>query len=288
MSTERYIHHGCASFYFQHNPTVPTVQDLLEILQQLSPDFLAEDWDNVGLLTGEPRQPLSRILLALDPVATLIEQARTGGYDCIITHHPAIFRPLKTLRADRPTGRFLSQAVRAGISVIACHTNFDAIEEGTSDYLARSLNCINIRPLVPAKQSCQASCGLGRIGTRTPPVSPETFLAELRRICNPPWLLEAGPRPALLGTIALCGGSCSDLAETALQAGADVFVTAEIKHAAACWAEDAGLWLLDAGHFATEYPAMARFRENLLCRCAERGLTLCFDVAPQQSPLRLV
>ena len=288
MSTERYIHYGCASFYFKHSPIVPTIQDLLEILQQISPDSLAEDWDNVGLLTGEPRQPLSRILLALDPVSSLIDQAKTGCYDCIITHHPAIFRPIKTLRADYPASRFLLEAVRTGINVIAYHTNLDSIQDGISDYLAKSLNCTNIRPLLPAKQSCPASCGLGRIGTCAPPVSPETFLAELRRVCNPPWILEAGPRPPLLGTVAVCGGSCSDLAETALQAGADVFVTAEVKHAVARWAEDAGLWLLDAGHFATEYPAMARFRETLLHQCVERGLNLCVDVAPQQSPLRLV
>lgn len=287
MSTERYIQHGCTSFYFKHNPTVPTVQDLLEILQQLSPDFLAEDWDNVGLLAGEPRQPISRILIALDPVSTLLDQAITGGYNCIITHHPVIFRPLKTLRTDTPTGRFLLEAMRANISVIACHTNLDSSEDGTSDYLATSLSCTNIRPLLPAKLSCPASCGLGRIGTCAPPVSPETFLAQLRKICQPPWILEAGPRPKLLHTLAVCGGSCSDLAETAFKAGADVFVTAEVKHAAARWAEDAGLWLLDAGHFATEYPAMLRFKENLHRLCMDQGLHLGLDLAPQQSPLRL-
>ena len=287
MSTERYIQHGCTSFYFKHNPTVPTVQDLLEILQQLSPDFLAEDWDNVGLLAGEPRQPISRILIALDPVSALIDQAKTGGYDCIITHHPIIFRPLKTLRTDNPAGHFLAEAIRANISVIACHTNLDSIEDGISDNLAQSLSCSNIRPLLPAKLPCPASCGLGRIGTYTPPVSPEAFLEQLRKICQPPWILEAGPRPALLNTIAVCGGSCSDLAETALKAGADVFVTSEIKHAVARWAEDAGLWLLDAGHFATEYPAMVRFKENLFRRCADQGLSVRLDLAPQQSPLRL-
>jgi len=267
---------------------VPTVQEFLEILQHITPENLAEDWDNVGLLIGDPRRSVHRILLALDPTSDLLEFARAGRYDLIVTHHPAIFRPLKALRTDTPTGRFIAAALREDISVIACHTNLDAIAGGVSDILAGALGLTQIRPLVPSSKGCQATCGLGRIGTCPAPVCPADFLASLQRACAPPWMLEAGPRPRQVATVAVCGGSCSDFAETALHLGADVFVTAEVKHSVARWAEEAGLWLLDAGHFATENAAMAGFRNLLRQQAADRGWPLEIDTAGQQSPLRLV
>lgn len=267
---------------------MPTVQEFLEILQHITPENLAEDWDNVGLLIGDPRRSVHRILLALDPTRALLDLARVSRYDLIITHHPAIFRPLKALRTDTPTGRFIAAALREDISVIACHTNLDAIEGGVSDILAVALGLTHIRPMVPSSKGCPAACGLGRIGARTPPMSPADFLTSLQRACTPPWMLEAGPRPKQVAIVAVCGGSCSDFAETALHLGADVFVTAEVKHSVARWAEDAGLWMLDAGHFATENIAMAGFQNRLRQLAADCGWHLEIDTAGQQSPLRLV
>jgi dinuclear metal center YbgI/SA1388 family protein len=267
---------------------VPTVQDFLNILQHITPEELAEDWDNVGLLVGNPQRAVSRILLALDPSCSLIDLACSGGYDLVITHHPIIFRPLKSLRTDTPTGRFIARATGADISVIACHTNFDSIEGGVSDILATSLGLAMTRPLVPSRRGCDPTCGLGRIGMYPLAVPVATFLARLHQACAPPWILEAGQRPRQVVTVAVCGGSCSDLAETALHQGADVFVTAEVKHSVARWAEDAGLWILDAGHFATENPAMDIFKNRLQQQAVDLGWEIEIDTAGQHAPLRLV
>lgn len=267
---------------------MPTVQDFLNILHCIAPEDLAEDWDNVGLLVGNPQQTVRRILLALDPSCSLIDSACSGRYDLVITHHPIIFRPLKSLRTDTPTGRFIAQATGAGMSVIACHTNFDAMEGGVSDILATALGLATTRPLVQAGKGCNPTCGLGRIGTYPLPVSAATFLARLHQSCTPPWILEAGQRPQQVATVAVCGGSCSDLAETALRQGAEVFVTAEVKHSVARWAEDAGLWILDAGHFATENPAIPVLQSRLQQQAVALGWDIEIDTAGQQAPLRLV
>ena len=267
---------------------MPIVQDFLNILQHITPEDLAEDWDNVGLLVGNPQQAVNRILLALDPSCSLIDLACSGRYDLVITHHPIIFRPLKSLRTDTPTGRFIARATGAGISVIACHTNFDSIEGGVSDILATALGLTMTRPLVQASKGCDPSCGLGRIGIYPLVVPVATFLARLHQACAPPWILEAGHRPQQVATVAVCGGSCSDLAETTLRHGADVFVTAEVKHSVARWAEDAGLWILDAGHFATENPAMAILKNRLQQQAVDLRWNIEIDTAGQQSPLRLV
>ena len=286
MPGKRYIHAGCASFAFPCDVTVPTVRDFLDILQRLTPPRLAEDWDNVGLLVGDPGQDIRSVLVALDPALPLLDQARAGGHNLLLTHHPAIFRPLKALRTDTPIGAFLAGAARLDISVIACHTNMDAVQGGVSDVLAAALGLDRVRPLVAAGD-CDPGCGLGRIGVLAEAVTAADFLVRLRRACAPPWILEAGPRPQRVRQVAVCGGSCGDFAETALALGADVFVTAEVKHSVARWAEDAGLWLLDAGHFATEYPAMRVLSDLLRRHCADQGWPLAIDTAEQHPPLRL-
>lgn len=265
-----------------------TLQQILDILHQFTPENLAEDWDNVGLLVGEPGQAVQRVLLALDPTCALVDAAVQGRYDLILTHHPVLFRPLKALRTDTPIGRFLATAVRHHIGVIACHTNLDSVPAGVSDHLAKLLGLEQLRPLVPSRSGCPDTCGLGRIGTYGQAKSAAEFLDCLQQVLHPPWLLEAGPRPAQVRTVAVCGGSCSDLAEVVKQQGADAFLTAEIKHAVACWAEDAGLWLVDGGHFATENPAMRSFCDRLRQEAAQRGWPLIIDTAEQQPPLRLV
>ncbi|MGI6657210.1 MAG: Nif3-like dinuclear metal center hexameric protein [Desulfobulbus sp.] len=267
---------------------MPTVQTILDILAESIPRYLAEDWDNVGLLAGTPHREVHRILIGLDPVLSLLKQARAGQYDLIITHHPVLFHPLKAVRTDQPIGSFIAGAIRADIGVIACHTNLDAVPGGVSDHLARALGLEECAPITPAPRGEDPACGLGRIGVYSEPISAEHFLDRVRTACQPPWILEAGPRPQQIQKAAVCGGSCSSFAELVLELGADVFLTAEIKHSVACWAEDAGLWLLDAGHFATEYPAMVPFRDLLRARMAAQGLSLTIDTAPQTPPLRLV
>jgi dinuclear metal center YbgI/SA1388 family protein len=266
---------------------VVTVQDFLDSLQHITPEHLAEDWDNIGLLVGDPQQPVQRILLALDPACSLIDQALNGCYDLILTHHPIIFRPLKALRTDTPTGRFIAAATRHHISVIACHTNLDVINGGVSDFLAQALGLEHCQPLVPSRRGSDATCGLGRLGDYAAPIMAEDFLNRVRQICAPPWILEAGPRPDRVERVAVCGGSGSDLAESAQRLGADVLLTAEVKHSVARWAEDAGLWLLDAGHFTTEHPAMVLFRDRLRQAARDHGWDLIIDTAHQVPPLRL-
>ncbi len=267
---------------------VVKVQNIFDILQEVAPLDLAQSWDNVGLLVGDPDGQVSSILLALDPTMDLLVEAEQCNAELIITHHPALFRPLKSLRSDRPTEKFLFAAVQAGVHVIGCHTNLDAACGGVNDVLAQLLALQETAPLVPDNiEGCGQKTGLGRIGVLAEPISPEIFLAQLDSALSPPWLLEAGPRPDKVRKVAVCGGSCSDVSATALEAGADVFITSEIKHDIARWAEKAGLWLIDGGHFATEYPAMEGLRGLLVEMLNALGLEVSVRCAYQEPPLRL-
>jgi len=263
------------------------IQDIIDILQKIAPVELAEPWDNVGLLAGNPNAQAQSLLVALDPTSPLLAEAEAKGANVIITHHPAIFHPLKALRTDQPIGHFLAEAVKKNIHVIACHTNLDSAVGGVSDILAKRLDLTDISPLVPEKTGSTSSCGLGRIGRCDQPMTPKDCIEKLRSISNAPWLLEAGIRPTQVNRIAVCGGSCSEFAETAMQAGADLYITAEVKHSIARWAEEAGFWIIDGGHFATEQLAIAPLQNRVQQELEKRNLDNQVHAVQQFPPLIL-
>lgn len=266
----------------------PTVQDILYIIETIAPASLAESWDNVGLMIGNPSDQVHSILIGLDPTLALLDEADALDSNLVITHHPVIFHPLKAVRLEQPDGRFINKAIRKNINVISCHTNLDSVVTGVSDSLAIKLGLIDTEPLI-VQDSDNFQAGIGRIGNFPEPVSADDFITQLKTACHPPWLLEAGPRPDKIYRAAVCGGSCSELAETAMHSGAQVFVTAEVKHSVARWAEETGLWIIDAGHFATEYHGMASLAQQLTCSTKKKNYSIDVKVTDKQrSPLQLV
>ena len=275
-------------FFFYAVLMSPTVQDILDIIDAIAPAHLAEPWDNIGLMLGNPASQVTAILLGLDPTTALLDEARTLDANLIITHHPLIFTPLKSVHLGQPEGRFIDLALRNRMNVISSHTNFDAAPEGTSEILAQLLGLQNIQPLAP--HACgETGCGLGRIGDYSDPLNPEEFLERLRAACAPPWLLGTEPHPRRISRVAVCGGSCSELADQALRSGAQVLVTAEVKHHIARHAQEAGLWLVDAGHFATEFPGLHHLARLLAEEADKRfnGIPVAVT-GTQSSPLELV
>jgi dinuclear metal center YbgI/SA1388 family protein len=263
------------------------VKDLLEILDEIAAFGLAEEWDNVGLMLGEPNRSIKGVLVALDPTEEILAEADDVGADCIITHHPLIFNPLRAIYTDQPMGRFLRRALESEISVIGCHTNLDQSPGGVNDVLASSLGMQDSRPLVPAEKlpAGSAAAGFGRVGRLADPLSPEAFIGYLCDFFKLPVLRVAGKLPEEINTVAVCGGSGSDLAAAAYASGAQVYVTGEVKHSTARWAEAAGFCIIDAGHFATENPVVESLVEILQSVFAEKDINIpVLPSAKQQNP----
>jgi dinuclear metal center YbgI/SA1388 family protein len=262
------------------------VKDLLKTLDEIAAFGLAEEWDNVGLMLGEPNKSIKGILVALDPTEEVLAEAQEIGADCIITHHPLIFHPLKAIYTDQPMGRFLRTALENEISVIGCHTNLDQAAGGVNDVLADSLGMLDSRPLVPAEKNPDAAAiGFGRVGRLADPLSPEAFIGYLCDFFKLPVLRVAGQLPEEINIVAVCGGSGSDLAPAAYASGAQVYVTGEVKHSTARWAEAAGFCIIDAGHFATENPVVESLVEVLQDVFAEKDISIPVTTsAKQQNP----
>lgn len=224
---------------------------------------MAEPWDNVGLLVGNPEQEVTAVIAGLDPTNSLVDEAIARGVNTIITHHPVIFKPLPSINTGDPSGRLLEKALSSRIAIIGCHTNFDSAEEGVSDVLAQQLGLRGLTPLVSAPGEGNDHTGLGRTGTYPSPLTPAAFMSRVLDVLDLPSVLMAGKLPEKISRVAVCGGSGSDLAQIALEQNADVYLSAEIKHSTAIWAAENDFCIIDGTHYATEKPAVALLVKKL-------------------------
>ena len=260
-----------------------TLKSIIEIINGIAPFSHAEEWDNVGLLVGDPSMEVTGIVIGLDPTSQLLDEAIQAGANLVVTHHPAIFKPLKSIRTDTPTGAFLAKSINRNIAVIGCHTNLDVVKHGVSEVLAKKLGATTLQTLVPTGGAEHPEIGFGQVGPLDQEVSAETFLHNLCTALNLPAVKIAGTIPQSISTIAVCGGSGSDLAEQALTAGAQVYVTGEVKHSTARWAEEANFCIIDAGHFATENSIIESFA-SLLQKYLQNSAVSIHVAQEQENP----
>ena len=209
-----------------------------------APRQLAESWDNVGHLVGDPDREVRRILVSLDITERVVQEAADGGFDLIVSHHPVMnctWHPVQTLRTDDRQGRILTKLTENRISAICMHTNLDAAEGGVNDVLAQKLGLEELTPLTEEK--------IGRIGT----LKCEMPLVEFTRFvieslgCNGLRYTDCG-KP--VHCVAVGGGACGDYIPQAIAAGCDTFVTSDLRYHD--FLDTTELHLIDAGHFPTE------------------------------------
>ncbi len=126
-----------------------TVAELVQWLEDFAPARLAEPWDNVGLLWGDPASSVGRLMTCLTVTKITAEEAIAEQAGLIVSHHPVLFRAVKRIRADLPATAPLWILARAGIAVASPHTAFDSTAEGINDGLCRRLGLVNVAPLRP-------------------------------------------------------------------------------------------------------------------------------------------
>lgn len=327
-----------------------TVGEIYEYMDRIAPFELAESWDNSGLLCGSSELPADSVLVSLDITSEVAQEAAEIGAQLIVSHHPVIFEPLKSLSPASVPWRLAA----SGISAICAHTNLDIAAGGVNDCLAQRLCLNNRKPLqitgdnpsykvivfVPAEQAervyiAMAEAGAGTLGSysgcaflsagegrflphegahpfigetgklaQVPEVRIEMFVTAARLSAVKAAMLAAHPyeQPAydvfldeavkdvrslgLIGelpaeyspeefaafvrerlgctgvrfacgghpirNVAVCGGAGGSLWSHVVGGHADAFVTGDVKHNLLIDAKEAGITIVDAGHFATE------------------------------------
>ena len=126
--------------------------EIADELEKWAPKHLAEEWDNIGLLLGNPEQDIHKILVTLDVDREAVQQAVSIGADLIIAHHPLIFKGITNIRTDLPVGKLLNDLIKHEIAVYAAHTNLDSAVGGVNDILAQKFNLKDIQPLTTVYQ----------------------------------------------------------------------------------------------------------------------------------------
>ena len=232
-----------------------TVREIESFLYSWAPRVLAESWDNVGLLVGDPEAAVERILVALDITPQVAEEALKRGCQLIVAHHPVMncaWHPVQTVRADDRQGRTLTALLRGGVAAICMHTNLDAAEGGVNDILAEKLGLTQPEMLTEEK--------IGRIGTLKCEIPLVEFTHSVIELlgCNGLRYVDAG-RP--VHRVAVGGGACGCYIPQAVAAGCDTFVTSDLKYND--FLDTEGLNLIDAGHFPTENVVCPALRDRL-------------------------
>ncbi len=126
---------------------IPKTSDIAGIINKIAPIALAEAWDNPGLQIGDPAAEVTRVMVALDPTPDVIDSAISSSCQLLVTHHPLIFKPLKSISSANPLGALIQKAIKGGLSIVSMHTNYDIASGGLNDLLARKIGLSSWTPL---------------------------------------------------------------------------------------------------------------------------------------------
>lgn len=267
----------------------PNIEQVLDLMEQIAPKRLAEEWDNPGLQIGGRLDPIKKILISLDPTLEAVRAAAKQKAQLLLTHHPLFFKPMRSIERDTYPGTVLWEAIKKEVSIISAHTNLDAAKEGINDQLAELLALKDIRPLGEADESFSADEGMGRLG-RLAEASRLTALVEtVKKRLGAAVVRVVGRPERMILHVAVVGGSGGGMIEAASRAHADVLITGDIGHHHALKAKDLGLALIDAGHYETEKAALNVIKDRLSSRLAALNWTVEVGLfSEEESPLRYV
>ena len=241
-----------------------TLSDIIRILDNLAPPSLAEEWDNSGLQLGDPAGSVNKIWVALDPTMPVVEAACARDVDLLITHHPLIFKPLKTIQFHTPLGAVLNMAIRQKLAIFAAHTNLDSAPGGLNDILAHRIGLKDLKPLATGAEikrfkddiyppvSREPGPGIGRVGRLGKPMDLKSFARAIKEKMGLELVKFAGDPRLSIKKAAVCTGSGSSLLSNFFTSGAQVYVSGDIRYHDARDVEAANLGVIDIGHFGSE------------------------------------
>ena len=235
------------------------VRQLYRYLNENIPASLSCEWDNDGLMCcPDPDREVHRVLIALDVTGEVADEAVDGDFDVVVSHHPLIFKPIRSLTTDDGVGAKLINFVRAGISVMSFHTRLDAVTDGVNDQLAEELGLIDVESFDDGD-----GIPLGRVGYLPEATDAQEFAALVKSALSAPGVVLAScGKP--VDRVAVVGGEGKSFLAAAKRTGADTFVSGRIGYNNMVEAEELGLNLIEAGHFFTEDPVCDRLAELIL------------------------
>ena len=238
------------------------VIELYRYLDEHIPSSLSCEWDNDGLMCCPERNAeVNRVLITLDITSDAIKEAKRVGAEVILSHHPLIFKGVKSLNESSVVSSRAIELIKNGIAAFSFHTRLDAVDGGVNDVLALTLGIQNAEPF--------GADGIGRIGTLECETDLGSFaeLVKVRLGAPSVTYADAGKKAF---KVAVLGGSGGDDIAAAKAVGADTYVSGTLSYHDMADAPDGDMNLIEAGHFHTEQPVCEALAE--LVRSADNKI----------------
>lgn len=130
-----------------------TITDIIKVMESIAPSRIAEEWDNVGLQIGDMNWPVQTVWIALDPTPDVVTEASKNDVDLLITHHPLIFHPLRSINFKNPVSATIQTAIQHKVAIFSAHTNLDNAIDGLNDVLAHRIGLNDLKILGNPKKN---------------------------------------------------------------------------------------------------------------------------------------
>ena len=241
------------------------IQDVLSALEQFAPLPLQESWDNAGLQVGLTEAEVSGALLCLDVTEAVVDEALEKGCNLIVSHHPLLFRGLKTISDLTDVQRTVRKAVKNDVAVVSMHTNMDNAQGGVNFKMAEKLGLTDVLFMAP-KTVDGVTCGSGIIGQLAEPLAAEAFVAKVKQAFGVACAMTNQLLERPVSRVALCGGAGDFLLDEAVKAGADAFITGEM-HYHQYFGYEQQIQICVIGHYQSEQYTTEVFRDIINERC---------------------
>ena len=241
------------------------IQDVLSALERFAPLPLQESWDNAGLQVGLTEAEVSGALLCLDVTESVVDEALERGCNLIVSHHPLLFRGLKTISDLTDVQRIVRKVIKHDVAVVSMHTNLDNAEGGVNFKMAEKLRLQDVQFMAP-KTVDGVTCGSGVMGQLEKPLAARDFVQQVKTAFGVECAMtnELLERP--IARVALCGGAGDFLLDDAVKAGADAFITGEM-HYHQYFGYEQQIQICVIGHYQSEQYTTEVFRDILEKAC---------------------
>lgn len=226
------------------------VKDIALAIEQVAPLHWQESYDNAGLQVGDPEAVVTGVLLCTDVTRRVIDEAIERGFNLVVSHHPLIFKGIKSLTGDNYVERCVMKAVKHDITIFSAHTNLDNAVNGVNFKMAEKIGLTHVEVLDPRADGW-LNAGAGVVGELSEPEAEEAFLRRIKQTFEVGCVKHTALKGRQIRRVALCGGAGAFLMPEAIKKGADAFITGEIKyHDYFGRAEE--ILLAEIGHYESE------------------------------------
>ncbi|MEM6654473.1 MAG: Nif3-like dinuclear metal center hexameric protein [Planctomycetota bacterium] len=240
---------------------MPTVDEVAAAVARIAPPELAEEWDNTGLLLGDPAAPVGRVMTCLTVTPESVAEAVSERAAMIVSHHPLPFRAVKEITTATRDGDLLWRLARAGVALYSPHTAFDSAAEGINHQLAATLGLTPAGPLIPS--AGDPAIGAGRFADTPDGATAGGLARQAAEALSPGGVRIVGDETASVARVGFACGSGGSFLDAAIANRCDALVTGEATFHTCLAAESAGVALVLLGHYASERFAVEWLADRL-------------------------